>query len=178
MSSKYWAVLALDKSDSTSLRANTRAAHLEWARKASLALAGPLVRESGAYGSLIIFHATEEETKAELKNDPYALAGLFEKVAIFECELNLPQVKTLGDNLYCIWCEFGEASYVEPTHQELLSTLGLKGLQADLISSNQQKCGMLVLVNWEIVDSLEQPVPSCFNVRRMKKVIENSFLKK
>ncbi len=80
-------IRAYDKPDSGALRAETRDAHLAYlAPHAPRILAGgALLSDDGssALGSLIILD-TEERAEAEAlaANDPYALAGLFERVEI------------------------------------------------------------------------------------------------
>jgi len=81
-------ILCHDKPDSLDLRMANRAAHLEYANSAGdrLKLAGPILGEGDnptPIGSLILLDAASE-TAAQLfaKNDPYATAGLFDKVQI------------------------------------------------------------------------------------------------
>ena len=80
-------IRAYDKPDSAALRAETRQAHLAYlAPHAPRVLAGgALLSDDGsnALGSLIIFD-TEDRAEAEAlaANDPYAQAGLFERVEI------------------------------------------------------------------------------------------------
>lgn len=81
-----FAIHALDKTDSTALRAATRPAHLAYLDgfMSQMILAGPLLNEAGqAVGSLIILEAADQAAaEAVAAADPYAQAGLFESVAI------------------------------------------------------------------------------------------------
>ena len=81
-----YAVIAFDKADGHAIRAATRAAHLSYLEGAGerLKLAGPFRDEQEKpIGSLIVIEAASE-TAARLfaENDPYAQAGLFERVEI------------------------------------------------------------------------------------------------
>jgi len=81
-----FAVIAFDKAEGHAIRAATRAAHLSYLEGAGerLKLAGPLRdTEEKPIGSLIVIEAASE-TAARLfaENDPYAQAGLFERVEI------------------------------------------------------------------------------------------------
>lgn len=81
-----FAIHALDKTDSTALRAATRPTHLAYLDgfMSQMILAGPLLNEAGqAVGSLIILEAADQAAaEAVAAADPYAQAGLFESVAI------------------------------------------------------------------------------------------------
>lgn len=75
-----------DKPESLELRAATRPAHLEYVNSGAVGLVavGPMLTEEGQpFGSLLIIEA-EDRAAAErfAANDPYALAGLFERVEI------------------------------------------------------------------------------------------------
>jgi len=75
-----FAVVALDKPNSLSLRMATREAHFEYAKETGvIKLGGPFLDANGDMsGSLIIFEADDLETaKAWHANDPYVKAGLF-----------------------------------------------------------------------------------------------------
>lgn len=81
-----YAVIAFDKPEGHAIRATTRAAHLDYLEGAGerLKLAGPFRNEEEKpVGSLIVIEAASE-TAARLfaRNDPYAQAGLFERVEI------------------------------------------------------------------------------------------------
>ncbi|MBC8363532.1 MAG: YciI family protein [Actinobacteria bacterium] len=75
---------ALDRTDAGDLRAETRSAHLEYMAGFDLTYAGPLLDEEGAMcGSLIVLEAEDLlEAEAFAAGDPYAVAGLFERVEI------------------------------------------------------------------------------------------------
>ncbi len=80
-------IVAKDKKDGHTIRATTRAAHLDYLADAGdrLRLAGPLKDANDKpVGSMIVIDAASE-TAARLfaKNDPYAQVGLFQSVDIF-----------------------------------------------------------------------------------------------
>lgn len=81
-----FAINAYDKPNGSAIRSTTRAAHLDYLSSAGarLKLAGPLRDEAEKpVGSLIIIDAASEmAARLFAKNDPYAMAGLFEKVEI------------------------------------------------------------------------------------------------
>ena len=76
----------IDKPDSLSLRMANREAHLAYVRKhpSFVRLAGPLLDARGEMaGSLFIVEAGDiAEVEAFTASDPYAAAGLFERVEI------------------------------------------------------------------------------------------------
>lgn len=79
-------ILAKDKKDGRTIRAATRAAHLDYLAGAGerLKLAGPLRdADEKPIGSMIVIDAASE-TAARLfaQNDPYAQVGLFQSVEI------------------------------------------------------------------------------------------------
>lgn len=81
-----FAALCYDKPDRLDLRMSTRAAHLSYLDKhaASVKLGGPFLdANEKPIGSMLILDC-ENETKAQemLAEDPYAQAGLFERVEI------------------------------------------------------------------------------------------------
>jgi len=81
-----YAILAYDKPEGAAIRSTTRAAHLDYLKDAGerLKLAGAFRDgENKPVGSLIVIEAASE-TAARLfaENDPYAQAGLFERVEI------------------------------------------------------------------------------------------------
>ncbi len=83
-----FALFCYDKPDSLGIRQATRPAHLEYLSDAGerVKIAGPILSpgEGGApIGSLIVVDAASE-TAAQLfaDNDPYASAGLFDRVEI------------------------------------------------------------------------------------------------
>lgn len=81
-------VLAHDKANSVDLRLKTRPAHVEYLKDAGnrVKLAGPILspgNDPKPIGSLIIIDAASEAAvQLFADNDPYASAGLFEKVEI------------------------------------------------------------------------------------------------
>jgi len=81
-------VLCYDKPDSGAIRAETRPAHLRYLKDAGarVKIGGPLLspgEEPHPIGSLIIIDAASEgAVKLFAENDPYATAGLFERVEI------------------------------------------------------------------------------------------------
>ena len=82
-----WAILCFDRPNAANLRAETRARHLAYleARKDRVLFAGPLLSDDGqaAEGSVILVNlARRAEVEAFARDDPYAAAGLFERVVI------------------------------------------------------------------------------------------------
>ncbi len=79
-------LLCHDRKDSLELRKATRPAHLDYVAqsKTPVLLAGPMLNDQGdPEGSLLIISADgKEAAKTFADNDPYALAGLFERVEI------------------------------------------------------------------------------------------------
>ncbi|MEE8515652.1 MAG: YciI family protein [Alphaproteobacteria bacterium] len=76
-----------DKPDIGDLRAETREAHLDYLRGASdkVLAAGPTLGDDGetVTGSVLIIKAADRaEAQAFTDNDPYAEAGVFERVTI------------------------------------------------------------------------------------------------
>lgn len=82
-----FAIVARDRADAGTLRADTRPQHLIWLQEkgAQVRLAGPLLDSAAesAQGSLLILDFPDlASAQAEMANDPYAKAGLFETVEI------------------------------------------------------------------------------------------------
>jgi uncharacterized protein YciI len=81
-----FAALCYDKPGHIELRLETRAAHLAFleAQAASVKLGGPFLNEEGKpIGSLLIIDRADLAAARQLlAEDPYAQAGLFEKVEI------------------------------------------------------------------------------------------------
>ncbi len=81
-----FALFCVDKANSLDLRMATREAHLAYAGSFSgkIKLGGPMLNEAGEMaGSIIFMEADDIETaRAFSANDPYKLAGLFERVDI------------------------------------------------------------------------------------------------
>ena len=82
-----YAIITRDRTDAGSLRADTRAAHLEYLKQFSeqIIAGGGFLTDAGELdgGGLIIVD-TEDRQEAErlAENDPYTKAGLFESVEI------------------------------------------------------------------------------------------------
>ena len=80
----HFVIHAIDRSDAGSLRSQIRPAHLDYLGGFDITFGGPMLDDDGAMcGSLIVVQ-TENRAAAEAfaAGDPYALAGLFESVAI------------------------------------------------------------------------------------------------
>ena len=80
-------ITAFDKENSLDLRLSVRPDHLAYAVDNSITLiAGPLLTEGDdpkPKGSMIIIEAQSKQAAEEYAaNDPYAKAGLFEKVTV------------------------------------------------------------------------------------------------
>lgn len=77
--------LCLDKPDHVELRLSTRAAHLAYLDRhaASVKLGGPFLEGDKPVGSMLILDCPDEAAaRALLAEDPYAQAGLFERVEL------------------------------------------------------------------------------------------------
>lgn len=97
-----YAILGHDHADSLSLRRANRPAHLAYLRalidEGRLVLAGPRPRidavdpgEAGFSGSLIVAEFVDlEAARAWSAQDPYQLAGVFERVDIYPFVKALP----------------------------------------------------------------------------------------
>lgn len=90
-------VFAQDKSDALQLRMENREAHLAWVRQHLdvVKMAGPILSEpdNSLMGSVLVIEAGDRATlEAFLAEDPYAKAGLFERVEIhpFRWVINAP----------------------------------------------------------------------------------------
>ncbi|HEY7852325.1 MAG TPA: YciI family protein [Caulobacteraceae bacterium] len=82
-----FALICIDKSDSLGLRMSVREAHMTYVRALPpgfLILAGPFLSEAGEMcGSLFLIEAADEAAvRAFHAADPYAKAGLFERVEL------------------------------------------------------------------------------------------------
>ena len=82
-----YAIQTQDKAGAAKLRADTRAAHLEYltANQHLLLAAGALIEDDGTGGNGgILIVDTEDRKEAErfIANDPFTKAGLFEKVTV------------------------------------------------------------------------------------------------
>ena len=88
-------IICTDKPNAGALRAETRAAHLQYLErfKDRIAIAGPLLTDDRAHpkGSLLILDFAGAEEAAEFaRSDPYAKAGVFETVTITPFKKVLP----------------------------------------------------------------------------------------
>jgi uncharacterized protein YciI len=81
-----YVLACFDKADSLDLRMATREAHLAWARDQHdrIRMAGPMLNDDDTMaGSLFFLEADSAgEVKAFNAADPYAKAGLFDRVEI------------------------------------------------------------------------------------------------
>lgn len=80
-----FAALCYDKPGHVELRMSTRAAHLAFLDQhaASVKLGGPFLDGDKPVGSLLILDCADEAAaRALLAQDPYAQAGLFERVEL------------------------------------------------------------------------------------------------
>lgn len=75
---------ALDRADAGELRAATRPEHLSYLGGFDVLYGGPLLEDDGRMcGSLIVLDVNTREAAEEFAaGDPYAVAGLFERVTI------------------------------------------------------------------------------------------------
>ncbi|MGJ0506728.1 MAG: YciI family protein [Methylocystis sp.] len=77
--------LCHDKPGHVDLRMSTRAAHLAFLEKhaARVKLGGPFIENDQPVGSMLILDCADEAAaRALLAEDPYAQAGLFERVDV------------------------------------------------------------------------------------------------
>ena len=82
-----FAIITKDKDGALQLRLNNREAHLAYIKETGVVeMAGPFLNQEGEmHGSMIILDVTDfAAAQAWADNDPYAKAGLFEKVRIEE----------------------------------------------------------------------------------------------
>jgi len=81
-----FALICTDKDGHEPLRKDTRAAHLDYlAQTGCVVHAGPFLSGSSMTGSLVVIDAADRAAaQAWAAADPYALAGLFDKVRIEE----------------------------------------------------------------------------------------------
>jgi len=79
-----YAIICTDKEGGLETRQANRDKHLAYLDAAPILLAGPFQDETGAMiGSLIVVDvASRAEAEDWARNDPYAQAGLFQKVRI------------------------------------------------------------------------------------------------
>ena len=82
-----FAIITKDKDGALQLRLNNREAHLAYIKETGVVeMAGPFLNQLGEmHGSMIILDVADfAAAEAWADNDPYAKAGLFEKVRIEE----------------------------------------------------------------------------------------------
>ena len=82
-----FAIITKDKDGALQLRLNNREAHLAYIKETDVVeMAGPFLNQEGEmHGSMIILDVADfAAAQAWADNDPYAKAGLFEKVRIEE----------------------------------------------------------------------------------------------
>ncbi|MCB1329632.1 MAG: YciI family protein [Maritimibacter sp.] len=79
-----YAIICTDKDGALEIRKANRDKHLDYLGASPIVIAGPFQDESEAMtGSLIVLDvATRAEAEDWAANDPYAKAGLFQKVRI------------------------------------------------------------------------------------------------
>ncbi len=80
-------IITKDKDGALQTRLDTRDAHLAYIKETGVVeMAGPFLNEDGQmHGSLIVLDVADRAAAiAWAENDPYAKAGLFEKVRIEE----------------------------------------------------------------------------------------------
>ncbi|HKR88354.1 MAG TPA: YciI family protein [Phenylobacterium sp.] len=85
-------LIATDKPNALELRVATRQAHIDYVRDSGLVkIAGPLLDDAGGMaGSMLLIEAEDlAAAQAFAAADPYALAGLFEKVELRPFKLTL-----------------------------------------------------------------------------------------
>lgn len=88
----HFLLVATDKPNGLELRMATRQAHLDYVRSSSLVkIGGPLLDEAGEMaGSMLVLEAEDlAAAQAFAAADPYAVAGLFEKVELRPFKLTL-----------------------------------------------------------------------------------------
>lgn len=83
-----YACICKDKPNASELRQQTREAHLEHLRghAGAIVSAGPLLGDDGStpVGSLLIVEAESlDAARAMMDADPYAKAGLFERIDVY-----------------------------------------------------------------------------------------------
>jgi uncharacterized protein YciI len=88
-----YVLICHDRPDALSLRMATREAHLAYVRDHTLTLkvAGPILDDHGAMAGSILVFETDDKARVEAfaDQDPYALAGLFERREILPWKISL-----------------------------------------------------------------------------------------
>jgi uncharacterized protein YciI len=79
-------LICQDKPDHLQTRIDTRAAHLDHIESSGIVMmAGPFLEDGRMCGSIIVLDTPDRAAaEAWAKSDPYALAGLFDRVEIRE----------------------------------------------------------------------------------------------
>jgi uncharacterized protein YciI len=88
----HFLLIATDKPNALELRMATRQAHLDYVRGSSLVkIGGPMLNDAGEMaGSMLVLEAEDQAAaQAFAAADPYAVAGLFEKVELRPFKLTL-----------------------------------------------------------------------------------------
>ena len=91
-----YALICFDRPDSTALRDQHRAAHLEFLKQHSekIVFGGPLKNtpDGASTGALIVVDcATREEAEAFIAADPFCRGGVYESVAVRAFKQVFPQ---------------------------------------------------------------------------------------
>ena len=80
-----YAVICRDKPGQLQLRLDTRERHVAYLKSTPVVLAGPFLENGEMCGSLVVIEAESLRAAQDwATNDPYAQAGLFERVEISE----------------------------------------------------------------------------------------------
>lgn len=84
-----FALICIDRPGALQLRLDNRPAHLEYLNggggAGSVVFAGPFLENGQPVGSLVVIEAADRAAaEAFAANDPYALAGVFDRVDIRE----------------------------------------------------------------------------------------------
>ena len=82
-----YVIVCIDKPDSLALRMATREAHLAYVKtidQVKFHVGGPLLSDDGTMNGSMLIVAADDRSKVDdfVKNDPYAMAGLFESVDV------------------------------------------------------------------------------------------------
>jgi uncharacterized protein YciI len=88
----HFLLIATDKPNALELRMATRQAHLDYVRGSSLVkIGGPMLNDAGEMaGSMLVLEAEDlAAAQTFAAADPYAVAGLFEKVELRPFKLTL-----------------------------------------------------------------------------------------
>jgi len=92
----HFVLTCFDKPGALDLRMATRPAHLEYIDGSLdfLRLAGPLLDDAGqTIGSLIILECERDRAEAFAANDPYQIAGLFERSELREMKVTRGELR-------------------------------------------------------------------------------------